>query len=353
MVLDQDQTAISREILEVLENTTTFQLSGWTQDFNTIERAMERGAINVALIIPPGFERQFNALRGKPSLMVLLNGSESVAATAALRAVEGVGRTFSERMVVQRLNFGEGTFDSFAPSVRVWFNESLSEALYTVPAELGLMLEFTVLIFAALSISREREFGTLEQLLVMPFSSFEIIVGKALPVVIIAFVDFVLMLSLTALVFDVPIRGSIILLFLMALGYIFVELGKGLVISVSSRTQHQAFLMVTMIGMIDIMFTGYTVPVESMPKALQVFANIIPAYHWLKIFRGITLKGVGVEVLWPNILWNQFRGPSGRNLRLLGAKWVRENYYDPNDVGFAGADGRVGKNTRCGCFRGT
>lgn len=308
MVLDQDQTAISREILEVLENTTTFQLSEWTQDFNTIERAMERGAINVALIIPPGFERQFNALRGKPSLMVLLNGSESVAATAALRAVEGVGRTFSERMVVQRLNFGEGTFDSFAPSVRVWFNESLSEALYTVPAELGLMLEFTVLIFAALSISREREFGTLEQLLVMPFSSFEIIVGKALPVVIIAFVDFVLMLSLTALVFDVPIRGSIILLFLMALGYIFVELGKGLVISVSSRTQHQAFLMVTMIGMIDIMFTGYTVPVESMPKALQVFANIIPAYHWLKIFRGITLKGVGVEVLWPNILALAFLG---------------------------------------------
>ncbi len=302
MVLDQDQTAISREILEVLENTTTFKLSEWAQDFNTIERAMERGAINAALIIPPGFERQFNALRGAPSLMVLLNGSESVAATAALRAVEGVGRTFSERMVVQRLNFAEGTFDSFAPSVRVWFNESLSEALYTVPAELGLMLEFTVLIFAALSISRERELGTLEQLLVMPFSSFEIIMGKALPVVIIAFADFVLMLSLISLVFEVPIRGSLTLLLLIGLGYIFVELGKGLVISVSSRTQHQAFLMVLLIGMVDIMFTGYTVPVESMPKALQAFANIIPAYHWLKIFRGITLKGVGVEVLWPNIL---------------------------------------------------
>ena len=91
----------------MLENTTTFQLSEWAQDFRAIERAMERGETNAALIIPPGFERQFNALRGEPSLMVLLNGSESVAATAALRAVEGVGRTFSERMVVQRLNFGE------------------------------------------------------------------------------------------------------------------------------------------------------------------------------------------------------------------------------------------------------
>jgi ABC-2 type transport system permease protein len=127
-------------------------------------------------------------------------------------------------------------------------------------------------------------------------------VGKALPVVIIAFADFVLMLSLISLVFEVPIRGSLTLLLLIGLGYIFVELGKGLVISVSSRTQHQAFLVVLMIGMVDIMFTGYTVPVESMPKALQVFANIIPAYHWLKIFRGITLKGIGVAVLWPNIL---------------------------------------------------
>ena len=208
----------------------------------------------------------------------------------------------NERLIIDRLNYEEGSLDSFAPSIRVWFNESLSEALYTVPAELALMLEFTVLIFAALSFSRERELGTLEQLLVMPFFSFEIIIGKALPTVIIAFGDFVLMLGLTALAFAVPVRGSLPLLLIIALGYIFVELGKGLVISVGSRTQQQAFLFVLLVGMIDIVFTGYTAPVESMPQALQVIANVIPAYHWLSIFRGITLKGVGLEVLWPNVL---------------------------------------------------
>jgi ABC-2 type transport system permease protein len=302
MVLDHDQTGTSREIVEALENTTTFQLFGWASDFEMIESAMDRGRINAALIIPAGFEKEFFGQDTDPELMVLLNGSESVAGIAALRAVEGVGRTFSERMIINRLNFDAGSLDSFSPSIRVWFNESLSEALYTVPAELALMLEFTVLIFAALSFSRERELGTLEQLLVMPFSSLEIILGKALPTVIIAFSDFVLMLGLTALAFEVPVRGSLLLLLIIAIGYIFVELGKGLVISVGSRTQQQAFLFVLLVGMIDIVFTGYTAPVESMPRALQVIANVIPAYHWLRIFRGITLKGVGLEVLWPNVV---------------------------------------------------
>jgi ABC-2 type transport system permease protein len=184
----------------------------------------------------------------------------------------------------------------------VWFNEALSEALYTTPAELALMLEFTVLVFAALSFARERELGTLEQLLVMPFSTMEIIIGKAIPAVIIAFVDFVIMLGMLHFAFDVPVRGSLILALVLVIGYLFVELGKGLVISVSSKTQHQAFLLVLLIGMTDFMFTGYAAPVESMPQALQWFANFIPAYHWLRILRGILLKGVGLEVLWPHVL---------------------------------------------------
>jgi ABC-2 type transport system permease protein len=178
----------------------------------------------------------------------------------------------------------------------------LSEAYYTTPAELALMLEFTVLVFAALAFARERELGTLEQLLVMPFSSFEIIVGKAIPAIIIAFIDFIVMVGIVHYAFGLPIRGSFGLLMLIAFGYLFVELGKGLVISVTSRTQHQAFLLVMLVGMVDFMFTGYAAPVESMPQILQWFANLVPAHHWLVILRGIMLKGVGVETLWPNLL---------------------------------------------------
>jgi ABC-2 type transport system permease protein len=302
MVWDQDQSTASREIVTALENTTTFQLADWASQEMDIVQAMDRGKINAALIIPPDFAEEIASPNGDPQLMVILNGAESLAATEALRAVEGVGNELSERLAIQRMDFVSGSLEAFNPSIRVWFNEALSEALYTTPAELALMLEFTVLMFAALSFARERELGTLEQLLVMPFSTIEIILGKAIPAVVIAFVDLLVMLAMVNLAFDVPIRGSILLLLLIAFGYLFIELGKGLVISVTARTQHQAFLLVMLIGMMDFVFTGYAAPVESMPKVLQWYANLVPAHHWLNISRGILLKGVGVEVFWPHLL---------------------------------------------------
>ena len=128
------------------------------------------------------------------------------------------------------------------------------------------------------------------------------IIGKSIPTVVIAFFDIVLMIVLVQVVFVIPMRGSMALLLVLALGYIMVELGKGLVISVVSRTQHQAFLLVFLIGFVDLMFTGYAISVESMPPLMRIFANLVPAHHWLEIFRAVMLKGVGLEVLWPNVL---------------------------------------------------
>ena len=136
----------------------------------------------------------------------------------------------------------------------------------------------------------------------MPFSSLEIIIGKAVPVILVGFVSFNMMLAMVHLAFAVPLRGSLLLLELLAAGYLLVELSKGMVISIIARTQHQAFLLVLMVGMIDFMFTGYAAPVESMPQTLQLLANVIPAHHWLNIFRGILLKGAGLTVLWPSVL---------------------------------------------------
>ncbi len=302
MVYDQDQSAASRALIVSLENTGTFDLLGQAPNLDAIQAAMERGEINAALVIPPDFSAQILSQGGRPALPVMLNGAESVSARAALQAVEGVAGALNERIVVRRLGIDEEAFRGFTPGLRVWFNENLKESYYTTPAELGLMLEFTVLLFAALSFSRERELGTLEQLLVMPFSSLEIIIGKSIPVILIGFFDFLLMLGMVHFVFDVPVRGSLALLLVLALGYLMVELGKGLVISVVSRTQHQAFLLVMMIGMTDFMFTGYAAPVESMPRAIQLFANLVPAHHWLNILRGVMLKGAGLDVLWPSLL---------------------------------------------------
>jgi ABC-2 type transport system permease protein len=216
IVSDFDQSASSRSLIRALENTDTFALEKSVFSRDEIENALVHGEITMAVIIPDGFEAELKTSYGTAELPVFLNGAESIPASEALRSIEGVVRDISEKIIIDRIGFSAEQLAGFDPSLRVWFNQNLSEAFYTVPAELGLMLEFTVLLFAALAFSRERELGTLEQLLVMPFSSLEIIVGKSIPVIIIGFVDFILMLSMTHFVFGVPIRGSLVLLLVLA-----------------------------------------------------------------------------------------------------------------------------------------
>lgn len=306
MVLDQDQSATSRALVTTLENTGTFSGHSRASTMAEIQKGFDEGRINAAVVIPPGFGSRMELVgapyQERPAVALWLDGAESTAAKAASRAAEGALSAMGQRLAVRRVNPAIDNLEGFRPSLRVWFNEALSEALYTTPAELGLMLEFTVLLFAALSFARERELGTLEQLLVMPFSSLEIIIGKSIPALLVGVFDFALMLGAVHLVFDVPVRGSLPLLFALAFGYVLVELSKGLVISIVSRSQHQAFLLVMMVGMVDFMFTGYAAPVESMPRILQLVANVIPAHHWLTILRALLLKGAGLDVLWPQVL---------------------------------------------------
>jgi len=302
MVWDQDQTAHSRAVVTALVNTNTFRLEDSVRTMDPIEDALERGSITAGLVIPPDYTERLLSGNGTPTLAVFLNGAESIPAREALRAIEGVARSVGEEITLQRLGIPPQTFTGFDFSLRVWFNETLSEAYYTTPAELGLMLEFTVLLFAALTFSRERELGTLEQLLVMPFSSLELMIGKSIPVILVGLADFALMLGMVHFAFGVPVRGSMALLFLLASGYVLVELSKGMVISIVSQSQHQAFLLVLLVGMVDFMFTGYAAPVEGMPQVLQWIANLVPAHHWLSILRGLLLKGAGISVLWPHVL---------------------------------------------------
>jgi ABC-2 type transport system permease protein len=305
MVLDHDQSAASRSVVVALENTDTFVLDSYADDLDAVRRALEAGKVNAALVIPPDFGQALAAhpapFAEAPALAMWVDGAESMAAKAAQRAAEGTISALGQRVALRELALDDEDLAGFNPSLRVWFNETLSEALYTTPAELGLMLEFTVLLFAALSFARERELGTLEQLLVMPFSSLEIIIGKSIPAVLVGVADFWILLAALHFTFGVPVRGSLPLLFVLALGYVMVELSKGLVISVLSHSQHQAFLLVLMVGMIDFMFTGYAAPVESMPRVLQFVAMFVPAHHWLTILRGLLLKGAGLDVLWPHV----------------------------------------------------
>lgn len=302
IVMDLDHTAASRMVIQSLENSETFDIVDYVYQMEEIEQALINGKITAAIVIPEGFMVDMNHISESAILPVYINGAESIPAQQAVETLGGLVLDLNTELMVEQFHLSESLADSFSPSLRVWFNQDLSEAHYTIPAELGLMLEFTVLLFAALAFSREKELGTLEQLLVMPYSSLEIIIGKSIPVMLIGLVDFTLMLGMTNLVFGVPVRGSVALMMILATGYLLVELGKGMVISVLSKTQHQAFLLVMLVGMGDFMFTGYAAPVEAMPRAVQFVANFIPAQHWLFILRGIMLKGSGLDVLWPNTL---------------------------------------------------
>jgi ABC-2 type transport system permease protein len=302
MVWDMDRSHASRDLVTSLENTDVFTITESPTSMEIIEDQMDRGNINAAVIIPQGFAAEIVRPGGEPVLQVILNGAESIPAREAQRAIEGVTRSLDEQITIQHLGIDPDLFQGFDFSLRVWFNEALNEAYYTTPAELALMLEFTILLFSALTFSREREFGTLEQLLVMPFSSLEIIIGKSIPVVLVSLADFGLMLGVVHFAFHVPVRGSVLLLFAIAFIYTIVELAKGMAISVTSRSQHQAFLLVFTIGMIDFLFTGYAAPVESMPMVIQYLSNLIPAHHWLTIVRGILLKGAGISDILPSIL---------------------------------------------------
>ncbi len=182
------------------------------------------------------------------------------------------------------------------------YNEDLERGWYTLPAESGFIFYLFTVVLAALAITRERERGTYEQLLVMPYHSVEVVVGKALAPMIVGFGLFLAMIGLTVFAFGVPFRGSLILLLVLAVIYLMAEIGKGILMSMLSRTQLQAVLLVFVIAMVDMIFSGYAVAVETMPPAVRTLSNFVSIRHWLIIVRGIMLKDVGLDVLWPHVL---------------------------------------------------
>jgi ABC-2 type transport system permease protein len=266
-----------------------------TEKNNTIINA---DSATAGIIIPADYGEKI-AAGERPSLQLLLNGAQSVSSLEAKRAANEV--IFQEGMR-QAYGLEPADYQDQLPQITVKYNEDLERGWYTLPAEMGFMFYIMTVAIAALAISREREKGTYEQLRVMPFRSIEVIIGKALTPMLVGYALFLSMLFLTVVVFGVPFRGSLPLLLVLAVVYLLAEIGKGILASLISRTQLQAFLLVFVIAMVDMVFSGYAVAVETMPETMQTLANFVSIRHWLIIVRGIMLKDVGLEILWPNIL---------------------------------------------------
>jgi len=243
------------------------------------------------------------ALSEPVQVQLVLDGADPSAARTARLGAERAIASFVQQTTPPDL---AGTMARWGQVVdlrgRIWFNEELKQSNYEVPSELGFMLIGVALMVASLGIARERELGTLEQLLVMPLRSMELIIGKAVPAMLLAYLGFLLMLALVVLVFGVPMRGSLALLLAIAFFYLFIEIGWGLMVSAFSRTQWQALLGIFMLMMVEMIFSGYAFPVENMPALLRVMANFVLIKHWLIILRSILLKGAGIGVFWRELL---------------------------------------------------
>ena len=302
-VVDLDRSQESRELLYALYNTETFDFRYYLDSVNEIRPLVEGGDVVGALVIPNGYGDKLSTPLGEtPALSFTLDGSDPVAAQAALAAVEGTVASQSEKILADWMGRDPVAISLVQPRLRVRFNEELKKSVYTVPSELGLILFAIGLMLASIGIARERELGTLEQLTVTPIRRFELIIAKAVPAVLLSYVTFILMMQVAIHAFGVPMRGSWLLLLGSASIFLFVELSIGLMISAVSKTQLQALLGAFMWVMIEFLFSGYGVPVENMPPILQKIAHIFPIYHFMIIFRGILLKGVGLETIWPQIL---------------------------------------------------
>jgi ABC-2 type transport system permease protein len=302
-VLDADRSAESRALVAALENARTFDVSHFPLSAEEVGDLVDRGSVVVGVVLPEGFGAGLTSLTSdRPQVQVILDGADPTASEVAQISIEGVIGTLAQRVMMEQAGPLAERGEVIRAEVRVRYNEDLSEANYTIPSEMGLMLMGVAMMIASLGIARERELGTLEQIMVTPMRPVEIVIGKAIPAAVFSYVNFVAMLGITVWVFKVPFRGSLGMFLVLAFFYLFVEMGWGLMVSAFSQTQQQALMLVFALMMAEMIFSGYAFPVENMPRGLALASNLVPIKHWLLILRAVMLKGVGLDAIWPQVL---------------------------------------------------
>jgi ABC-2 type transport system permease protein len=302
-VLDRDRTGASRALVVALENTETFDANYYLTDIDEVRGLVDKGKATAAVVIPPGFARQLDdPLTLPPQVQVIVDGSDSTAAETAMGAAEGAVASFGQTVSLQAMAFSEEELMPIGISMRVWFNEEMKKSNYTTPSEAGFIVGALTAMIAAAAVAREREMGTLEQLMVTPLRPIEMLVGKSAAAILVGYTEFVLVVLMIHFVFEVPMRGSWTLLWVLSFFYMLVELSWGLLVSAFADNQLQALLLLFCIIMVMMTFSGYAYPVDTMPRAMQLVSNIFPIRHWLVVFRSILLKGAGIADFWPHLL---------------------------------------------------
>jgi ABC-2 type transport system permease protein len=298
VICDLDKTVESRSFIQSFSNSGYFTIQYATEDYKSVQGYVDNNKVNMALVIPPRFGDK--VLSGVPAkVQILLDGSEGSTAAITMSYVNQIIMRSSTAILTEMLG-GRSPSGGVDAEIRSWYNPSLKSRNFMVPGVLVLILLITTMNLTAMAIVKEREVGTLEQLMVTPIRPIELILGKLIPFTLIGLVNVSVVLSVMVFGFDIPVKGSVILLFVLSGVFLLNTLGIGLFVSTISRTQQQAMMTAVFFIMMPMMYiSGFVFPIENMPKPLQVLSLGIPMRYYLIIIRSIILKGVGLKTLWP------------------------------------------------------
>jgi len=297
--MDQDRTTQSRELLSEFEGSRKFEVSALPQNDREVQELLDRGQVYAVVRVLPGFGRE--VLRGQTTgVQILIDGSNSNTASIVSSYVNQTVALYSRKLQARRWD-SDGDLP-VASETRVWFNEDLRSQNYFVPGVVVNIIALVTIMLTSMSIVREREIGTMEQLMVTPIRPVELMLGKTLPFAMVALLELAFVTTMALLVFRIPFRGNPLLLVACALVFLLATLGTGLLISTVSGTQQQALMGSFVFFMPAFMLSGFSFPIQNMPVAVQYLSLLDPIRYFMQIVRAIFLKGSGFNILWPEIL---------------------------------------------------
>ena len=299
-VLDQDQSSQSRALLTAYRVSDYFTLDHIVANEDEITRLIESNKVPAAIIIPPDYGKELVAGR-LAQVGFVIDGSNPNTAATTLSAATKIGQLHATRIVAERTMRSRPTQLPIDVRTQIWFNPDMITTHFMIPALIGMILQFLLTFLTAISIVRERERGTMEQLIVTPIRSWELMTGKLIPYALIAFFATVEILVIGILVFHVPINGSLALLLVLSSLFLVAILGLGLLISTMANTQGEAMLTAMFFLLPAVFLSGFMFPLDTMPIVLQIVSYAIPLRYFLVITRGIMLKGSNAHVLIPEI----------------------------------------------------
>lgn len=305
VIFDQDQTETSRRFLEKFSGSGYFEFVEQAVNYKKLQSKIENGDAILGLVIPIDFEKKIQR-NETVSLQAIFDGSNGNKASITAGYLQRIVGDYSIELINNakaKTGRSHSLISTVSSETRAWYNPELTTRIYMVPGIVGLLLSIITLILTSLAIVKEKEIGTLEQIIVTPIKPYQLIIGKLIPFALLGFIAVVIVLIAMRFIFDIPIRGSIVFLFFSTFVYIISTLGLGLFVSTISKTQQQAMMLAIFVVLLPMVFlSGFAFPIENMPPIIQGITYIIPLRYFMTIMRGIILKGVGFQELWGELL---------------------------------------------------